>query len=112
MPARPFVFSCDAHIAEPPDLFVQNMPKHLEDYAIHGEAEGDIRITKIGSQVILKIQTDFHSHKTGQGDAGPKDSRACTLSFASASSPPGPATGAVPVSARSESRGPRWSSFL
>jgi len=78
MPTRPFVFSCDAHVAEPPDLFLENMPEHLKDYAIHGEAEGGIRVTKIGNQVILKIQTDFHSHKTGRGDAGPQDSRACT----------------------------------
>jgi predicted TIM-barrel fold metal-dependent hydrolase len=78
MPTRPFVFSCDAHVAEPPDLFVKAMPEHLKDHVIHGEAEGDIRITKIGNQVILKIQTDFHSHKTGQGDAGPQESRACT----------------------------------
>ena len=66
---RPFVFSCDAHIAEPADLFVKAMPDHLKAFVIHGEAQGDIRITKIGEQVILKIQTNFHQHKTGTGDA-------------------------------------------
>jgi len=75
---RPFVFSCDAHIAEPPTLFIDNMPAHMKDYAIHGEAGDGIRITKIGDKVIFKVQTDFHSHKTGQGDAGPRESRACT----------------------------------
>jgi len=66
---RPFVFSCDAHVAEPPDLFVSRMPAHLKDYVIHGEVQGDIRITRIGEQVILKINTNFHTHKTGEGDA-------------------------------------------
>ncbi len=83
---RPFVFSCDAHIAEPPTLFLDNMPDHLKDFAIHGEAQGGIRITKIGEQVILKIQTDFHAHKTGQGDDGSEKAvapdRSCTDSAA------------------------------
>jgi len=78
MTVRPFVFSCDAHVAEPADLFTANMPERFADFAIHGESGDGIRITKIGNQVILKIQTDFHSHKTGQGDDGPTDSRACT----------------------------------
>lgn len=77
---RPFVFSCDAHIAEPADLFTSNMPASMKDYVIHGEAQEGIRITRIGDKVILKIQTDFHSHKTGQGDAGPTAApdRSCT----------------------------------
>lgn len=78
MSVRPYVFSCDAHIAEPPDLFSEKMPERLRGFAIHSEMGEGIRITKIGDQVVLKIQTDFHSHKTGQGDDGPTDSRACT----------------------------------
>ncbi|PKB14345.1 putative TIM-barrel fold metal-dependent hydrolase [Novosphingobium kunmingense] len=66
---RPFVFSCDAHVAEPPDLFVKAMPDSLKQFAIHSEADGDVRITRIGDQVILKINTNFHAHKTGEGDA-------------------------------------------
>lgn len=42
---RPFVFSCDAHVAEPPDLFVKAMPDHLKQFVIHSEADGDVRIT-------------------------------------------------------------------
>lgn len=83
---RPFVFSCDAHVAEPPDLFVKAMPDHLRQYVIHGEVDGDIRITRIGEQVILKINTNFHQHKTGEGDASfnaqsnaaPSEDRSCT----------------------------------
>ena len=66
---RPFVFSCDAHVAEPPDLFIKAMPDHLKQFVIHSEADGDVRITRIGEQVILKINTNFHAHKTGEGDA-------------------------------------------
>lgn len=69
MPVRPFVFSCDAHVAEPADLFTRNMPPELQKFAIHGEVQGDLRITRIGEQVILKIWTNFHQHKTGVGDA-------------------------------------------
>lgn len=83
---RPFVFSCDAHIAEPADLFTSRMPEHLRQFVIHGEADGNIRVTKIGEQVILKIQTNFHQHKTGAGDAAfnqqsatsVSDDRSCT----------------------------------
>ncbi|RIJ17264.1 amidohydrolase [Henriciella mobilis] len=67
---RPFVFSCDAHIAEPPDLFTRAMPDSLKQYAINGQKDGDYRITRIGDQVILKVKANFHSHKTGQSDAG------------------------------------------
>ncbi len=76
---QPFVFSCDAHIAEPPDLFLQGMPDNLKRFAIHGAALGEeYRVTKIGDQEILKVRVNFHSHKTGQGDAGPQEDRSCT----------------------------------
>ncbi len=84
LPAR-FVFSCDAHVAEPPDLFAKAMPEHLQQFAIRSESDGDLRITKIGEQVILKIQTNFHQHKTGEGDAafnaqtGTDADRSCTV---------------------------------
>jgi predicted TIM-barrel fold metal-dependent hydrolase len=68
---RPFVFSCDAHIAEPPSLFLDRMPPHLRGFAIHSEVDGPIRITKIGDEVVLKIQSDFHGHKTGHDSFDP-----------------------------------------
>jgi predicted TIM-barrel fold metal-dependent hydrolase len=75
---RPFIFSCDAHIAEPPDLFTSKLPPHLQKWAIHaGPKDERYRITMIGDQEILKTRTNFHSHKTGQGDAGPED-KSCT----------------------------------
>jgi predicted TIM-barrel fold metal-dependent hydrolase len=71
MPAgelRPFLFSCDAHIAEPPDLFTSRLPPHLQRWAIHGAAEGKYRITKIGDEEVHKVRVDFHIHKTGLHD--------------------------------------------
>jgi predicted TIM-barrel fold metal-dependent hydrolase len=78
--ARPFVFSCDAHIAEPPDLFLKGMPDHLKQWAIHGKALGeDYRVSMIGDQEILKVRVNFHAHKTGLGEDRPKEGdRSCT----------------------------------
>lgn len=79
LPVRPFVFSCDAHIAEPADLFTSKLPAHLQQWALHpGPAEEKYRVTMMGDNVALKVKLDFHSHKTGQSDAGPQDDRSCT----------------------------------
>ena len=76
---RPFVFSCDAHIAEPGDLFTSKLPAHLQQWALHpGPADDKYRVTMMGDNVALKVKVDFHSHKTGQGDAGPQEDRSCT----------------------------------
>jgi predicted TIM-barrel fold metal-dependent hydrolase len=74
---KPFVFSCDAHIAEPPTLFLDKLPAHLQKWALHQEAGDGYRIIKMGDIEALKVKTDFHSHKTGQGDDGPKEDRSC-----------------------------------
>jgi len=68
---RPFVFSCDAHIAEPPDLFTKNLPDHLKSSAIHQEYDGNLRLTMIGEQVLLKMHSDVHGHKTGYDNHDP-----------------------------------------
>lgn len=78
---RPYVFSCDAHIAEPPDLFLNGMPAHLRQFAIHGRAEGDYRISMIGDQEVLKVRANFHSHKTGQTEESSKRRGARDLSL-------------------------------
>jgi len=70
---QPFVFSCDAHIAEPPELFLEKMPAHLKQWAIHGAKGEGYRITKIGDTEILKSKIDFHQHKTGLTDARSPD---------------------------------------
>ena len=66
--SRPFVFSCDAHIAEPSDLFTERMPKHLSHFAITLSTEGDRRLYKVGDRVIMRFIPDFPAHKTGKTD--------------------------------------------
>lgn len=80
---RPFIFSCDAHIAEPNDLFTSRLPANLQPYALSQVATEKYRIIKMGEAEALKVKLDFHSHKTGQKDSGPKDEtpmedRSCT----------------------------------
>lgn len=65
---RPFVFSCDAHIVEPPTLFLDRMPEDLKQFAIHGDRDEKYRYTKIGDDTVLKVKANFHQHKTGLGD--------------------------------------------
>ncbi|GAA0333085.1 amidohydrolase family protein [Sphingomonas oligophenolica] len=65
---RPFVFSCDAHIAEPSDLFTARMPEHLSQYAITLTTEGNRRIYRVGDRVIMRFLPDFPAHKTGKTD--------------------------------------------
>ncbi len=71
---QPFVFSCDAHVAEPNDLFVAKMPPHLKDHA-PTLVEADVgngkirRLWKIGDRVVFRFLTDFPTHKTGKTDA-------------------------------------------
>lgn len=66
--SRPFVFSCDAHIAEPADLFTERMPKNLAHFAITLTTEGNRRIYKVGDRVIMRFLPDFPAHKTGKTD--------------------------------------------
>ncbi|MGE0880301.1 MAG: amidohydrolase family protein [Acidimicrobiia bacterium] len=73
MPTRPYLFSCDAHIAEPPDLFTSAMTGDLAQWAIHGEKTEKGRQTMIGDRVIHRIIADFHTHKTGISDAAAED---------------------------------------
>jgi len=66
--SRPFVFSCDAHIAEPADLWTERMPPHLSQYAITLTTENNRRIYRVGDRVIMRFLPDFPSHKTGKTD--------------------------------------------
>jgi predicted TIM-barrel fold metal-dependent hydrolase len=81
MTVRPFVFSCDAHVAEPADLFLNKMPANMADYAIHAEIGEGVRTTMVGSKVIFKMQTNFPTHRTGLSDeafAEQAADRSCT----------------------------------
>ena len=65
---RPFVFSCDAHITEPSDLWTARMPEHLSHFAITLTTENNRRIYKVGDRVIMRFLPDFPAHKTGKTD--------------------------------------------
>ena len=67
-PIRPFVFSCDAHIAEPNDLFEQRMPAHLAAHTIRFKQEDGKRLMCVGDTVLMRMFNDFPTHKTGMTD--------------------------------------------
>ncbi|MCW1384886.1 amidohydrolase [Novosphingobium sp. KCTC 2891] len=65
---KPFIFSADAHIAEPPDLYRNALPAHLQQWALSTEVDGESIVILMGEQKILKVYRNFHDHKTGQLD--------------------------------------------
>ena len=66
---RPFVFSCDAHILEPGDLFTAGLPDHLKAWAPNAEVDDKgMRLNKIGNTTIFKIPANFHAHKVGDSN--------------------------------------------
>jgi predicted TIM-barrel fold metal-dependent hydrolase len=67
---RPFVFSCDAHIVEPADLFTANLPDHLQQWAPNVAIDGEkkLRLNRLGEVTQFKIPLGFHSHKVGESD--------------------------------------------
>jgi predicted TIM-barrel fold metal-dependent hydrolase len=80
---RPFVFSCDAHIAEPNDLFTSTMTGALADWAPNALVEDGVLVTRLGEQVLMKIQANFFDHKVGTDeDTGRKGARDVTLRLA------------------------------
>jgi len=56
---KPFVFSADAHIREPYDLFTSAMPERLKEHAIHVEKNGDWLDTKIGDRICIRIPLNW-----------------------------------------------------
>jgi predicted TIM-barrel fold metal-dependent hydrolase len=65
---KPFIFSADAHIAEPPDLYRDALPAHLQQWALSTEVDGDSIVILMGETKLLKVYRNFHDHKTGQLD--------------------------------------------
>ena len=49
---RPFILSCDAHLAEPNDLFTNAMTGDLAQYAPNFTVEGNVRTTRLGERVL------------------------------------------------------------
>lgn len=66
---RHFVFSCDAHIVEPPDLFTANMPDHLKQWAPNAIVdEKNVRHFRIGDTLAFKMPINFAGQKNGYDD--------------------------------------------
>ena len=61
-----FVFSCDAHIVEPLDLFTKNMTNKA--FAPNATQENGLRSMRLGDTTLFKIPVGFHSHKVGESD--------------------------------------------
>ena len=77
---KPFVFSCDAHIVEPDDLFTSNMPSRLQEYVLQPgfDPEKQQIQVKMGDQILLRLPKNFHQHKVGDSyvvDDKPQGSR-------------------------------------
>jgi len=83
---KPFVFSCDAHIVEPSNLFKDNLPAHLQQYALHQKVdEKGMRYLMMGDTVLLRIPATFMDHKVGDGsgaEAKPQGQRDLSKRFA------------------------------
>lgn len=56
---KPFVFSADAHIREPYDLFTSAMPDHLKQYGIHVVKHEKYLDTMIGEEVCIRVPMDW-----------------------------------------------------
>ncbi|RQH04887.1 amidohydrolase family protein [Paraburkholderia dinghuensis] len=66
---KPFVFSCDAHIVEPLDLFTAGMPEHLKQWAPNACMDDNgMRLNRLGETVLFKIPGNFHTHRVGEAD--------------------------------------------
>jgi predicted TIM-barrel fold metal-dependent hydrolase len=63
---RPFVFSCDAHIVEPNDLFTTQMS--APQWAPNAIVENGMRHMRLGENLLFKVPVGFHSHKVGDSD--------------------------------------------
>lgn len=60
---KPFVFSADSHIMEPPTIFLDGLPANLKKYAIHSRKEGDFLITGTEDKVIYRLRVGQHREK-------------------------------------------------
>jgi len=58
-----FVFSADAHVVEPPTLFLDGLPASLKDHAIHARKEGDYLITGTKDKTIYRLRVGAKGDK-------------------------------------------------
>ncbi|WP_296675573.1 amidohydrolase family protein [Novosphingobium sp.] len=60
---KPFVFSADSHIMEPPSIFLDGLPASLKQHAIHSRKEGDFLITGTAEKTIYRLRVGQHREK-------------------------------------------------
>ncbi|PKB14343.1 putative TIM-barrel fold metal-dependent hydrolase [Novosphingobium kunmingense] len=60
---KPFVFSADSHILEPPSIFLDGLPAALKKHAIHSRKDGDFLITGTEEKVIYRLRVGQHREK-------------------------------------------------
>lgn len=61
--AKPFVFSADSHVMEPPSIFLDGLPASLKRHAIHARKEGEFLITGTEDKIIYRLRVGQHREK-------------------------------------------------
>lgn len=60
---KPFIFSADSHIMEPPTIFMDGLPASLKKHAIGSRKEGEFLITGTEEKVIYRLRVGQHREK-------------------------------------------------
>jgi predicted TIM-barrel fold metal-dependent hydrolase len=60
---KPFIFSADSHIMEPPTIFLDGLPASLKRHAIHARKDGDFMITGTEDKIIYRLRVGQHREK-------------------------------------------------
>lgn len=53
---RSFTFSCDAHVVEPGDLYLSNLPASLRKHALHVEHKDGYHLSMVGDTVVHRMR--------------------------------------------------------
>jgi predicted TIM-barrel fold metal-dependent hydrolase len=61
---KPFVFSADSHVMEPPTIFLDGLPSSLKQHAIHARKEGEFLITGTEEKIIYRLRVGQHREKS------------------------------------------------
>lgn len=60
---KPFVFSADSHVMEPPSIFLDGLPASLKKHAIHARKEGEYLVTGTEEKTIYRLRVGQHREK-------------------------------------------------
>jgi predicted TIM-barrel fold metal-dependent hydrolase len=66
--SKPFIFSCDAHVVEPVDLYTSNLPARFrKDHALSVRVVDGFLLSMIGENEVYRIPVNIFDHKVGAG---------------------------------------------